>query len=329
MPKNQTDGASEQKTEFTLLYRHAWPKQFRHAVVLPDGKQLVAVPTLTNSIQIWDIATKACIRLQQTPWTITAMALFDNGDLLVADDFDNIHQLEPRDSSLRSNLLIDTIQTKITAMQIVENKLLVLGHDNGSVSIWDLVTNKELRSFETGASAINAMDLRKDGALILGNAKGSIFICNPVDLTFIEHVTDAPSIVKLLVLPDNTIVFGDSENQLWHLHSENFSVLSHQSTDGFQIQLLINMPNGWIGCGTLSSFLLYKPSWIEDYVNQADPNEAKQVLAPHLPPELINIISAYTANITLFSSPKMPNTRACVLAENLPEPKSENTQAPR
>ncbi len=318
MFSNQNRDASEVKEVPSLISRPALPAQFRHAAVLADGTHLIGIPLYSerNVIQIWDIKAQEFRWDTAFLWHITSITLLKNNEVVIVTDTSHIHyfaiDMENKKLVHKANGIFKA-NKNISCMTLLQNELLAIGHDDGSISFWDLIHRNETKTFSKGSSKVTAMNTLQDGSLLVGRVNGGIFIYNlKEESCALRHFSTIP-ILSLVTLPDNTIAFSDSNGYLSHWDLTTKERLSYQkiSDGGFN---LIAMPNGWIGCLTTHSLQLFEPAWVRDCVTVS---KAKSILETYLPRPVVEIISGYASVGTLFNSPKMPHKKECILEETI------------
>ncbi len=318
----KNEEVKEEKVESTLLYRSDWGTCIQYAVALADGIHLATISRPLSDrgipdLMIWNIKHQHLCWHSPIYDEICALASLKNHEFVSADSNGNISRYKLNEQGVpRFIEKFPTNLNEISAMAELEDGSLAIVYEN-CLSIWNLTEKKEIRSAVIGLTRINTMDTQCDDFLFLGNQSGCIFIYNLKNENYNTYTFSTKEIKSLVLLPDNTIAFLDSDANLVHYDPTIKKTLSSQKVDG-EPSLLTAMPNGWIGCINSKTFLLFEPSWIRDYVN-ANSAEAKNVVAAHLPPDLADIVLAYVGkNITLFNSPKMPNQKENFLPKELP-----------
>jgi len=300
-----------EEKESSLALHSAWkePTQFKQLVLLSDEIHLAAIQSGSNTIQIWNIQSQQCI-CEMTPlWVVNAMALLKDGNLVIADDLGNIYQLKFDIQTQKLEILdiFNTMKNKSTAMTVLENGSLITGHQNGSITIWNLTAHKKIASFTAGRFEITALDTRLDGSLLVGSSTGKILIHDW--MTTINLINGSSTIKCLIALPDNTIIYGDDKGFLnrWSIKEDMPFSLKISETAVLE---LISMPNGLIACSTIDGLQLFETSFIRNYVKTDA--EIKKTVVPHLPETVTNLVADYV-NTDLFKHPKQPHQKESVL----------------
>lgn len=302
----------EQKLESSFTSSSEWQMRFEHVAILTNGEYLVGVSNNARGslLQICNIKTQQCICNKEFGFTIQAITVTKDNDLILVANLSNIHHLtidmEKTDIPHKRNGIIK-IGREIFSMALLQDGQIALGHRDGLVSIWNLNTRQETKKFIIGKIKITAIDTQPMGSLVLANGLGTIFIQDQVSNNYIEY-SIGKVIKSLIVLPDMTIVFGDLKGFLYHMDYDTHKLTSIQ-IDARWFDL-VRMPNGYIGC-CANRFQLIEPSWIRNHI--AYESETKNVVNKYLPPVLTELVTEYAANIMLFSSPKMPHNMECIL----------------
>ncbi len=321
MLRNQNEEAKEEKVEPTLICRSTCTTRFSHVAALSDGDYFAAIiPAqaiwVCNKLTTYHIKDQKHFWELTILWPITAITLLKNNEVVTANTAGEIHRVIIKHDAPWDTAIFTTKLTNISAMTALDDRTIAIAHGGSSVSIWDLTTKKEIKSFSLGITTIHTMDTQCDGSLLLGNESGYIYIYNLKDDRYISHLLGDESIKSLVALPDQTIVFLDSDSNLTHYDPANSETLSTQKIDDEPTMLTV-MANGFIACLTKNSLRFFEPSWTRDYVI-ANSAEAKNAITVHLPQSLTDIVLAYAGNLTLFNSPKMPHEKERVLTKELP-----------
>ncbi len=319
MFRNQNEEVKEEKVESTLTNRSHWEASFQHAVALSDGIHLVAISRTfsvldTPILMTWNIKNKQKIGSIPLYDGTSAIASLKNNEFVIADLVGTIYRCKIDTQGVPT--FIDDFSTglnEIYAMVELEDGSLAIAHGDHHVSIWNLTEKKEIKTLSIGQAKINTLDAQCNNFLFLGTESGIvIYNHKDKDNSCITHNVVTSGIKSLILLPDNTFVFLDSDANLWHYDPTNKKILGSQQIENEPSQLTA-MPNGWIGCINSQSFLLFEPSWTRDYVH-ANSAEAKDAVRTYLLQPLTDIVLAYAGNVTLFNSPKMPHKKECVIA---------------
>lgn len=102
-------------------------------------------------------------------------------------------------------------------------ELLAQGLDNGKVNLWDLVTNRKIRTISTNSGAVNRMVFSGERTLITGSQDESVAVWNVDEFKSIDEKWGNKGGVKSLALSSDrrllVIGCGDGYLRLWEIHS--------------------------------------------------------------------------------------------------------------
>ncbi len=328
--KRKRDPEVETKEQPSLIFdsSFAWPREylFDQVALLEDGNHFAAIRFCLagNKVEIWNIPNKKCLFTHSTIGS--ALLLLKDNKLAIASTDNNIYlyQIDLPNSRLELLTSFTPDVSETYAMTTLRDGSLVIGSSTGSISIWNLDTQKKIATHQVGSTQITALDTRQDGSLVIAEDNGFISIYDLNNNKAIHKFNVNASMPKAIVLPDDTVVCSNNEGFIYHFDfaEGNPTSLHKQQISTIPITQLISMPDGLIGCfvewENCYDLSFFEPSWIKKYVNNVGSEETKTILQAHLPKPLAQLVVAYAANITFFSSPKMPNKEECVLAKELP-----------
>lgn len=309
---------NEEVAEFKNSFTHqlTWERVFRHIVVLEDGKHFAAVipsdqTENKSTIQIWNIKNQECLWQIPTKWYIGAMLLLQDNELVLVDLPGTIHRIKIDINTKEfQHQPTDTFQINhpVNSMTMMQNGWLAVGSEYGIISCWDL-TKKELTKIISDSEAIiTSMNTLINGSVIYGDDRGWIYMASSEGQLIQRQSIGGSAITGLVVFPDNTIVCGLANGNLWNLDlSSPQFIQNHQMLE--PINNLICMPNGWIACLTKKDLKFYETPWVANYIDVD--LKIKQNVREHLPNDLTHIVAEYA--LTLFSPPRMPYDRNSIL----------------
>ena len=115
-------------------------------------------------------------------------------------------------------------------------ELLAQGLDNGTVNLWDLVTNRKIRTISTNTAAINSMVFSGNKTLITGSQDESVAVWDVDEFRNLSEKFGYLGGVKSLALSQDrkllVIGCGDGYLRLWEIHSLVSIVLKPENERG-------------------------------------------------------------------------------------------------
>jgi WD40 repeat protein len=211
----------------------------------PDGRLLAAVGT---NVQIWGISPR------KRRWNFPAAAV---GNLGIALAF---HPLKPLlavggvdlrfwdlQNGQRLNLLADAPAQGVNSVVFSPNgKRIALGMQNGQVSIWDFVTERQLYPFHQHSGSIDALCFSHDGYLLASGGDDKLVV-----LCDIRHGVTArleghrAGVRGLAFAPDDkSLVSTSNDGTILFWSMANHQVMLKLAHDGASVCSVAFSPDG-------------------------------------------------------------------------------------
>lgn len=180
---------------------------------IPDGHD-------RGIVRVWDLKTRTSYDLGKyySDCGILALALSPDKRLASGDEKGNFNIFNP----FKNELYLGPISTnkRILSLAFVQDgKMLVTGHDNGEIHLWDSSTGTHLKPFNKHIDGVTALTVLSDGTLVSGSTDGNILLWDPSkdpDQACFKILKSGP--VASLTTCGNTLVSGswDKSFTVWN-----------------------------------------------------------------------------------------------------------------
>lgn len=140
---------------------------------IPDGRN-------RGIVRVWDLKTRTKCDLGKyyNDSGILALAISPDKRLACGDEQGNFNIYNP----FTNVLYLGPISTKkeITALAFVlDGKILVTGHTNGEIHLWNSHTGSYWKPFNKHTDGVTALTVLPDGTLVSGSYDGNIILWDP------------------------------------------------------------------------------------------------------------------------------------------------------